>query len=267
MKYLNYITTLILILVSCLLYTIYKSKNSIVNTYEKEGYDNVSSIPKVIYQTWYTKDLPPKMKECVEKLQKDNPDYKYELYDDNDCRNFIKNNFDNNVLYAFDKLIPGAYKADLWRYCILYKKGGIYLDIKYECYNGFSFNQLDPNTEYFVLDMAHNGVRGIYNAFMVCKPNNEKLLNCINQIVKNVNRSYYGNHALEVTGPLLLNKYFTDIEKSKIELEHVKKGEEYYIKKGNKEILKIYDEYRREQKKNEKSKYYGDLWKKREIYK
>jgi len=29
----------------------------------------------------------------------------------------------------FNKL-SGAHKADLWRYCILYKNGGIYLDIK-----------------------------------------------------------------------------------------------------------------------------------------
>ena len=50
---------------------------------------------------------------------------------------FIKNNYPVDVLEAFNKLIPGAYKADLWRYCVLYKLGGIYLDIKYSCVNNF----------------------------------------------------------------------------------------------------------------------------------
>ena len=32
-----------------------------------------------------------------------------------------KNNFDYNVLYAYDSLVPISYKADLFRFCILYK--------------------------------------------------------------------------------------------------------------------------------------------------
>ena len=33
-----------------------------------------------------------------------------------------------DVLKAYDKLIPEAFKADLWRYSIIYKKGGCYMD-------------------------------------------------------------------------------------------------------------------------------------------
>ena len=70
------------------------------------------------------------MKENAEILQEQNPEFKYYLYDDDMCKEFIKDNFDDEILYTFNKLKPGAYKADLWRYCILYIKGGIYLDIK-----------------------------------------------------------------------------------------------------------------------------------------
>ena len=87
-------------------------------------------IPLNIYQTWHTKDLPPLMRNAVNKIIRMNPRFNYKLFDDNDCRNFIKDNFNEDVLNAFDTLIPGAYKADLWRYCILYKNGGVYLDIK-----------------------------------------------------------------------------------------------------------------------------------------
>ena len=86
----------------------------------KDTYKSI--IPLHIYQTWYTKNLPPKMAECVESLKQDNPEFEHHLYDDLDCRNFIKNNFSEEILQTYDSLIPGAYRADLWRYCILYKK-------------------------------------------------------------------------------------------------------------------------------------------------
>ena len=94
---------------------------------------NSINIPLNIFQTYHTLDLPPRMRKSVNKLIKNNPEFTHYLYDDDDCRKFIKNNFPSNVVNAFDKLIPGAYKADLWRYCVLYIHGGIYLDIKYCC--------------------------------------------------------------------------------------------------------------------------------------
>ena len=30
------------------------------------------------------------------------------------------------TLWCFDRLIPGAFKADLWRYCVMYITGGIF---------------------------------------------------------------------------------------------------------------------------------------------
>ena len=80
-----------------------------------------SIIPLNIYQTWHSKALPPLMERTVCLIKEQNPTFNYYLFDDNDCREFIKTNFDSKILYAYDHLIPGAYKADLWRYCILYK--------------------------------------------------------------------------------------------------------------------------------------------------
>jgi mannosyltransferase OCH1-like enzyme len=97
------------------------------------------------------------MIDSVENIKMNNKNFNYKLFDDEDCRNFIKNNFDGSVLYAFDSLKPGAYKADLWRYCVLYILGGIYIDIKYQVINNFKFeNCLDK--EYFVLDLDKKNV-------------------------------------------------------------------------------------------------------------
>jgi mannosyltransferase OCH1-like enzyme len=127
-------------------------------------------IPLNIFQTWHTKkQIPIKMYNAIQSIRLNNPEFKYYLFDDNDSREFIKKNFKSEVLYAYDSLIPGAYKADLWRYCVLYIAGGIYIDIKYKMINKFKLINL-INKEHYVLD--RNNI-GIYNAFMICKPGNK----------------------------------------------------------------------------------------------
>ena len=221
-------------------------------------------IPLNIYQTWWTKELPPLMRKTVNTIIKNNPAFNHQLFDDNDCRNFIKDNFDENVVNAYDTLIPGAYKADLWRYCILYKKGGIYLDIKYKPHNGFKFINLTEK-EHWVLDADKNGV---YNALMVCKPNNPILLQSINRVVENVRKRYYGSNCLQPTGPLMLADFFCKKTKNNFDMKH-----EIFISSQNKLIFlnnfivfKSYDGYSNEQSVNQKTAHYSSLWSKRQIY-
>ena len=222
-------------------------------------------IPLNIYQTWHTKELPPLMKNIVNNITKNNPAFNYHLFDDSDCRNFILHNFDNDVLNAFDTLVPGAYKADLWRYCVLYKKGGVYLDIKYEPLNNFKFINLTEK-EHWVLDMDKNG---IYNALMVCKPGNSILLKAINQVVKNVKTKFYGISPLEPTGPLMLSKFFTNSEKYNLDMYHdiYQNIENRFIFFNNYLIFKSYNYYLIEHDKNKKVDYYGNLWRNKNIYK
>ena len=221
-------------------------------------------IPLNIYQTWHTKDLPPLMKNAVNKIIYNNPRFNYQLFDDDDCRNFIKDNFDINVLNAFDSLIPGAYKADLWRYCILYKNGGVYLDIKYAPVNGFKFINL-MEKEHWVLDMDKNG---IYNALIVCKPNNEILLRAINKVVENVKNKFYGSNCLHPTGPIMLAEFFTQSDKNNFDMYHdiYQSIENRFVFFNGYIIFKNYNDYLNEQRNNQKLGHYSGLWGSRNIY-
>ena len=207
------------------------------------------------------------MKYYVDKLITDNPEFTHHLFDDNECREFIEKHFSPQILDAYDRLIPGAYKADLWRCCVLYVHGGIYLDIKYQCVDGFKLIALTEK-EYFVRDRKYDEI-GIYNALMVCKPDNPILLKCIDKIVENVNTKFYGKNPLQPTGPQLLNKFFTPYEIQNMELALDDTGEFInYTTRGQKQIhiLYIYPEYRAEQKLMSKTKYYADLWRARNVY-
>jgi mannosyltransferase OCH1-like enzyme len=130
--------------------------------------------------------------------------YKYILWTKEDIRNFITNNFDNEVLAAYDKLKPYAYKADLARYCIVYVLGGWYVDIN------IKMIAIPPITDSFDMCLIrdyNNGTRvapwQLANGFFYAKPKHPALLNAINMVVQHTKDLFYGKRTLSVTGPEL----------------------------------------------------------------
>lgn len=219
-------------------------------------------IPLNIFQCWHTLNLPPKMSENVDLLKKQNPEFVHYLYDDKMCREFIQSHFGEEIFYIFNKLKPGAYKADLWRYCVLYIHGGIYLDIKYKCTNRFKLIELTEQ-EYYVRDREYSLYNnpkkvGIYQAFLCSFPRNTHLFNCIQTIVYNVKHNLYNNNDLDVTGPHIFDSSLVKNTQLSFNGEAIL----YY----NKEIMRIYDTYREEQNIYSKNEYYNKMWVQRNIY-
>ena len=109
---------------------LFKSIHREVNPY-------MDSIPKYVFQTYSKDKMTTSMNHNIIQLRQKNPEMQYFLFDDDMCRTFINKHFGKRVVLAFDSLIPGAYKADLWRYCVLYIYGGMYIDIKLQTTNDF----------------------------------------------------------------------------------------------------------------------------------
>ena len=55
--------------------------------------------------------------------------WNYRFYLDNDIEIFLSTHFPPEVKEAYDALSPGAFKADLFRYCVLFVYGGVYADV------------------------------------------------------------------------------------------------------------------------------------------
>jgi mannosyltransferase OCH1-like enzyme len=260
-----------LLLVLCIAVKTKSNKNKfrVIEELQKEYSPEKAVIPLNIFQTWHTKDLPPDMAKCVQKLKDDNPEFEHYLFDDEDCREFIKQHFKKDVLDAFDTLIPGAYKADLWRLCVLYIRGGIYMDIKLQCVRDFKLKYLTMD-EHYVKDKNFTYIYyfgyyyGIYNAFMVCKAGNPFLMRCIRLIVKNTQNKIYGVSALYPTGPMLLGEEYKQ-NKWKLNID-MKLTEFNNILYRNISILSHYKTYRIEQNKHTNIARYPELWVKRKIY-
>lgn len=259
----------------------------IFSYYKKQQYKNIdrgetkkvnvkstNNIPKVIYKTGIDdyRNIPGDVYNVFRETIKLNPEFKIKYYSDKDSRDFIKNNFENEILLTYDKLIPGAYKADLFRYCILYKNGGIYSDLTQRFTIPFNkLIDLEKDNLYLVKDIEHykiNGEgssKGIQISFMVSRPGNEIFLKAIKQIVKNVNDKYYGDNPLHPTGPTLFYNILQDYKGDyKMELKETgknkivnDKGETVIISKINNHqsvILRNRD-------------HYTILWRNRRIYK
>jgi len=87
-------------------------------------------IPRIVHQTWFepvNKESYPNMSRLVESFKQSG--WQYKFYTDDDAANFLSTHFPAEVRQAYDSLRPGAFKADLFRYCVLLIHGGVYADV------------------------------------------------------------------------------------------------------------------------------------------
>jgi mannosyltransferase OCH1-like enzyme len=87
-------------------------------------------IPRIIHQTFFedmTLDRYPQLVRLQNSWKNSGWDYRF--YNDVSAKQYILKNFPPRFVDAFDALIPGAYKADLFRYLVLMKEGGVYADV------------------------------------------------------------------------------------------------------------------------------------------
>ena len=92
-------------------------------------------------------------------------------------------------------------------------------------------------------DRAIDDKRGIWQGLIACKSNNRKLRNAIHKVVENVQNHYIG-HALEITGPLMINAFFDETHTS--DLKFTTRNGLSVIVIRTRTILSSYAEYRRE---------------------
>lgn len=98
------------------------------------------SIPRTIHQLFASRVLPPQLEANVRKLRALNPDWDYRLYDDRDMLDFVARHYGARMLAYYTRINRdyGASRADLFRYLLMYRLGGLYLDIKSSLENPLS---------------------------------------------------------------------------------------------------------------------------------
>jgi len=243
----------------------------------KQNYVIQKEIPRYMIRTapYKLEDLPEDLYRLIIETKERNPAYQQVYFDDHDCLLFIKENFPQ-YLAEYNVLIPGAFKADLFRALFLYKYGGIYNDIAQEYLT--PVDQIIGNSRMVLTSDRWTGKWGIYNAFMACRPREEFIKVYIHIIIERIrSRGYYFN-PLDITGPTCFwdafVKYFNHPPEESIrELKEYKWIKLYHfcqegthITDGNTLIIKTKTERYHHMIYSGRSQSYYDLWHERKVY-
>jgi len=174
-------------------------------------------IPKVIHQTYSKYDnIPDNIKKIMEKTRRMNSDWEYKFYDDKDVINYIKKYYGKRELNAYNRLNPkyGPARADFFRYLLLYREGGVYLDCKST--TRIPLNDIIKDDDELLLahwksrqwDKYVKLKKGEFqNWHIMIRPKHPLLLNVINIVIDTINANIGSDasgkvNVLFLTGPI-----------------------------------------------------------------
>lgn len=169
-------------------------------------------IPKLIHQTAKTKDIPEKWQGFQKRLIELHPDWTYKLWTDEDNDAFVKKEFPDYypVFVGFPKNIM---RADVIRYLLMYRLGGLYMDLDYEMLKPFDLLDHD-----IVLPWESSGEFGpgkdkIANAIFASSPGHPFWKMVLDRIA--ANGPYNADIDVEkTTGPEFISGVFNDAVKN-----------------------------------------------------
>jgi mannosyltransferase OCH1-like enzyme len=213
----------------------------IKKTHTPLSLERSTKIPAIIHQTYRTRDLPEELTDNVEITRSLNPDWEHKLYDDGDIVDFIRNHYGSDMLSFYNRINTsyGAARADLFRYLLMFKVGGIYLDIKSMC--NVPLNDVIAPDDEFILANWRNGKgesheqhgmhkeltafdRGEFQQWhIICRPGHPFLEAVITRVLRNIDayrpwRDDIGKAGvLRLTGPIA---YTLAIEPIRIQYPH-----------------------------------------------
>lgn len=155
-------------------------------------------IEKNIFQSWHTNVLHPIVENNINKIKELNPEYKYHLYLDNDIDSFVNENFPGEIANAYNKLNIIVAKVDFWRYLVLYKYGGVYLDMDSSINKPLS-ELINDNDDAII---TAEGNPGLYVQWALIYSKKHPILKkTIELIVDNIENNRYPNDIIKMTGP------------------------------------------------------------------
>lgn len=180
-------------------------------------------IPRLIHQTWSSQNVPPSLGNPGS-WQQQNTTWTYCFWSDETLRTFMADHFPD-LLPLFDTYPKMVQKADLARYCLLYRFGGVYADIDTRC-----LTSLEPlaHADGIILceepaeHQHHAHRRGmprlLFNGTMASPAGHpfwKKVIDLCRLMHPNRDRD-----VLETTGPLLLSAAVADWPKQEDFLLH-----------------------------------------------
>mmetsp|Transcript_5125 Transcript_5125/g.8453 ORF Transcript_5125/g.8453 Transcript_5125/m.8453 type:complete len:650 (-) Transcript_5125:108-2057(-) len=170
------------------------------------------TMPKIIHQTWKSRELPPEFEKWSNSWKKCLPGWEYKLHTDEDNRNFIKEHFPE-LLNTYDNYDKPIKRVDAARYAYMAVEGGLYADMDIECLHDPAkllnlsaegkFDAMLANERY-----SQDGGQ-VSNAFLVAT--SDKGRHFFQEIMKELPRYKNESNVITATGPMFLTSAVKDI--------------------------------------------------------
>ena len=183
-------------------------------------------IPRILHHTHSRRDLPLAITRNIARIRNLNPGWDYHFYDDAARAEYIRAEYGEEVLNYYLRINReyGAARADLFRYLVLYKQGGVYMDVKSGASRPFD-EVLRPYDSYLLSHWKNNrndafrnwGIhpelkdmkKGEFQQwFIMTVPGHPFLKSVIEHVLANIDRYVPGIHrtgahaVFRVTGPI-----------------------------------------------------------------
>ena len=128
------------------------------------------AISKIIFQTWKSRvAVPAQYRYWRSTLLRYNPEFQFVLWDDDDNREFIADQFPW-FLSTYDSFPAPIFQADAVRPFFLFRYGGVYVDMDTECLQPLSTMPTSGDVVLGQMGPKVEAVNAIPNAIMASKP-------------------------------------------------------------------------------------------------
>ncbi|KAK9483197.1 nucleotide-diphospho-sugar transferase [Lipomyces starkeyi] len=185
-------------------------------------------LPKIIHQSWSTRELPSKFDAWSRSCREQNPDWKWVLWTDEDNLNLVKQ-YCPWLLEYYLQLPSEIYRADLVRNLYMYIYGGIYVDLDTEClrpvdelFKSYNVSTISYNASYEVASKDNSGKKrtaffgrmgtdddfdhSIPNAWMASTPGHPFFLLPLESVIDRLSRNDANTVPEALTGPVALKE-------------------------------------------------------------
>lgn len=159
-------------------------------------------IPKIIHQIWIGDGVPEELRAFQESWKQYHPEWEYRLWTQDDIPGLNLYNAD-----LIERAENPAEKADLLRYELLYRFGGVYIDMDQECLQ--SFDELHYLYDFYIgVQPLDTGIVQLGIGVIGSMPHHPMLKVCIESLAGNYNNEKLKNTLTAKTGPIHMTRIF-----------------------------------------------------------
>ena len=175
-------------------------------------------IPRIIHQTWKTADVPERWNRTVESVRQLHAgQFEYRLWTNEDMHRFVQQEEPELYRTTFLTYALDIQSVDAFRYVILHRLGGVYIDMDNGCRSSFEtlldvLEQIDARSKHLAA-FPRTSPCGISNGFMIATKNHPLFQQLISRLPL-FNHNYLVDYLTVMlsAGPtyLSINEFFFD---------------------------------------------------------